>query len=273
MVLFLIFAAVSLLCFFPLSLSLFHLGITASLLISFLGFLLLHVLYILFFALVSLPISREKPIKKQNALCRFATGITPSLLNFYGGVRPVVTGKELLPKDGRFLFVCNHCSMFDPLITLDKLRDYDIAFISKPENMNIPVAGRVLYGAGFLSIDRENDRNALRTILTAAEYMKQDICNIGVYPEGTRSKTGELLPFHAGCLKAAQRAKVPIVVACVHGTEKVQRMSPFSSTKVYLDILDVIPAEYVCAHRTEELSDIIRGTIQADLNRTEKQEG
>ena len=203
---------------------------------------------------------------------RFAVSFTSPLINFYAGIRAVVTGIEMIPTDTRFLFVCNHRSMFDPLLTMESLRDYDISFITKPSNLKIPVAGRVAYAVGYLPIDRENDRNALKTILTAADYMKRDVCSIAVYPEGTRSKTKELLPFHAGCLKAAQRAKVPIVVAAMSGTERFQKMTVFAGAKVNLDILEVIPAETVCQMRTDALSNHIREKIQADLDRREREE-
>ena len=152
------------------------------------------------------------------------------------------------------------------MVAMDKLRDSNISFISKPENMAIPVVGKVLYGAGFLAIDRENDRNALKTILTAADYLKRDLCSIGIYPEGTRSKTGELLPFHAGSFKIAQRAKVPVVVACVRGSEKSQVVNPFRPNKVRLEILDVIPAETVSASRTDALAEQARELILACLD-------
>ena len=266
MALFLAFAAVSLLCIFPLALTVFDLSVGLSLLVALLGFLLLHVLYVLFFALVTSSISMDKPMEKQNPLCRFACYATAALVYLYGGVKAVVTGMEKLPKEGRFLFVSNHCSIFDPMIVMDKLRDFNISFISKPENMAIPVVGRTLYGAGFLAIDRENDRNALKTILTAADYLKRDLCSIGIYPEGTRSKTGELLPFHAGSFKIAQRARVPIVVACVRGSEKSQVVNPFRPNKVRLEILGVIPAETVSASRTDALAEQARELIQARLD-------
>ena len=180
---------------------------------------------------------------------------------------------QLRTKAGRFLYVCNHRSGFDPVIVMDKLRRYEISFISKPSNMKLPLIGRVAYAAGFLAIDRENDRNALRTILTAADYMKRDICSMGIYPEGTRSRTGELLPFHAGSLKAAQKAKVPIVVACCSGGEKIMKRKGFGGTKVYLDILEVIPAETVCGMKTTELSERIQGAIRENLARKREADG
>ena len=266
------FAAVSLLGALPLCLSVFHLSVGVSLLITFVVFILLHGLFFLFFGLIAQTVPGDRPLEKQNQLLRWGGVQVLTIANFYAGVRPVVTGLEKLPKEGRFLFVSNHRSAFDPLVAMTGLRDYNVFFISKPSNMRFRLSGRFAYAVGCLAIDRDNDRNALKTILTAADYMKRGICSIGVYPEGTRSKTGEMLPFHSGCFKAAQRAKVPIAVGAVHGTEKAKRFKLFSTTKVYLDIVEVIPAETVASMRTDALSEHIRGIIQADLDRRAEQE-
>ena len=269
MVTFLIFVAISLLLVFPVLYFLLHLSLGNSILLAFLSFFLIQVLFILLNRVVAGFTPDDRSIEKQNPLARFSAGFMISEFNYLSGVRPVVTGTEKIPKEGRFLYVCNHRSMFDPLITMDCLRKYNISFISKPSNMKIPVISRVVYSIGYLAIDRENDRNALKTILTAADYMKRNLCSIAIYPEGTRSKTNELLPFHAGSFKTAQKAKVPIVVACIHGSENIRKPKPFSPTKVYLDILEVIPAETVCAMRTDALAEHVRSIIQEDLDRAE----
>jgi len=230
-------------------------------------FVLMHGLYVLFWWLMSGPYDRSRPIERQNPRARFACGDAGRLLCLYGGLRPRLTGLEKLPEQGRFLFVCNHRSLFDPLIVMDKLRDCNISFISKPSNLQIPMVGDIAYNAGYLPIDRENDRAALKTILTAADYMKRDLCSIGIYPEGTRSKTGEMLPFHHGSFKTAQRANVPIAVACVRNSEKVKKRLFLRPTDVYLDILEVIPAEKVKAMSTAELSDYSRRLIEEGLKR------
>ena len=270
MILFLCFAAVSLLGALPICLSVFHLGVGISLLIAFFVFFLLHVLFVLFFGLYSHPVPMDKPLEKVHPMSHFAAYTAASLLCFYGGVKAVINGSEKLPKDCRFLFVCNHRSIFDPIIVMDKLRDYNIAFISKPSNMKIPIIGHALYCAGFLAIDRENDRNALKTILTAADYLKRDICSIGIFPEGTRSKTMDLLPFHAGSFKIAQRAKVPLVIACVSGSEKAQIVNPFNAATVHLDILEVLSAEDVSSMRTDALAAHASSLIQDHLNHVEQ---
>ena len=226
---------------------------------------LMHGVYVLIWWLLVLPVDRSKPIEKQNPLAREACRGVGRFLCLYGGLRPHIRGEEKLPTDSRFLFVCNHRSMFDPLMVIGYLYKWNISFISKPSNMQIPMVGDIAYNAGYLPIDRENDRAALKTILTAADYMKRDLCSIGIYPEGTRTKDGELLPFHSGSFKTAQRANVPVAVACVRGTEKVKKRLFLRPTDVYLDILELIPAEKVKAMSTAELAETSRKLIEEGL--------
>lgn len=233
----------------------------------FLGlFVLFQFLYLMVFYAASLTVDMSKPLPKQNKLCRMGVANIIGMMCAYAGVRPHFSGLELLPTDRRFVLVCNHRSMFDPLIIMDKLRKYNISFVSKPSNLKIPFAGRIAYGAGFLSIDRENDRRALTTILTAADYIKRDICSMGVYPEGSRSNTDEMLPFHAGSFKIAQRANAPLAITVIRGTENIKKNLLRRRTEVYLDILEVLPSEKVKAMSTAELSEYSRALIQARLD-------
>ena len=244
-------------------------GLPGSLLLFLAFFLAEHVLYILFFGSFGFFVSNRSPIEKQSRICRWICANTTNVINYYFGIRAEVIGGEKIPTDSRFLFICNHRSLFDPLIVIDKLRDYNISFISKPSNFRIPFAGRIIYAAGYLPIDRENNRNALTTILTASDYLKKDICSIGIYPEGTRSKTAELLPFHAGSFKIAQKAHVPIVVASISGTEKMKKAHLFAANNVKLTILEVIPVETVVSSKTNDLSEHARGLIEAELRSEE----
>ena len=223
-----------------------------------------HLVYVLGLALISL-FCPERELEKQSNFCRACCAGAGDLFCFYAGVRVHLSGLEKLPQNQKFLFVCNHKSMFDPLVVMGAMKKYNISFISKPSNLKIPVAGPIAKRAGFLPIDRENNREALKTILKAADYLKKGICNMGIYPEGTRSKTSEMLPFHAGSFKIAQRAGAPIAVACVRGSENVRRPHLLRSVDIYLDILEVIPAEQVKAMSTNELADYSRSLMEQQL--------
>lgn len=228
-------------------------------------FFLCHVLFLLAVFVVGLFIDTSKPLEKQSVFMRRAARFGCFIICLYCGLKPELSGLEKLPKDERFLLVCNHRSVFDPLFKVHVLAKYNMAFVSKPSNMRLPLVGSAMHGMGCLGIDRENDRNALKTILQAADYLKRDICSIAIYPEGKRSKDCRLLPFHAGSFKTAQRAGVGIAVASIRGTENVLKNVLRRRTVVRLDILEFIPAEKVKAMATAELSQYSRELIEGDL--------
>lgn len=118
-----------------------------------------------------------------------------------------------------------------------------------------------------MSIDRENPRNAIVTINKAAEILGNEIASIGVYPEGTRSKECVLLPFHNGVFKIAQKANSSIVVLTVIGTEKIHKRAPWKATDVYLDVLEILPAEEVKSTKTDLIGDRIRTIFENNIEK------
>ncbi len=149
------------------------------------------------------------------------------------------------------------------------LAKYDLTFVSKPSNLQIPFIGDIAYAAGYLPIDRENDRKALKTILTAADYIKRDYCSMGIYPEGTRSKTGEMLPFHNGLFNMAKEADVPVVVMTLHGTPAIKDNFPKRSV-VHLDIVETIPLEDVRALTPHDMGVRARDAMLNNLAKYEQ---
>ena len=244
-------------------------GVALGIVSFVLAFALAHVIYLAVFRLLSRKTDLSRPGEQQSPAARMACAATGEFLCFYAGLRPHISGTEKLPEAERFVFVCNHRSMFDPLMVMSCLAKWNIAFISKPSNLQIPLVGGIARAAGFLAIDRENDRKALRTILAAADYLKRGLCSIGIYPEGTRSHTNAMLPFHKGSFKVAQRANVPLVIACVRGTEKLKNGFLLHPHDVYLDILECLPAAQVKAMSTGELAEHSRALMQDCLDREE----
>ena len=239
-------------------------GVPLAVLSFVLAFLLAVVIFLLVLRILTRKTDLSRPEEKPNPHAQAAAAVVGRILCVLGGVRPEIRGREKLPTEERFLFVCNHRSFFDPLMVMGYLPEYGIAFISKPSNMRIPLAGSIARTAGFLAIDRENDRAALRTIL------RRGICSIGIYPEGTRSRSGELLPFHRGSFKTAQRGKVPLVIASVRGTEKLKRGFCLHPHVCTLEILEVLPAERVKAASTQELAEYSRSLIRRCLEEKEE---
>lgn len=185
-------------------------------------------------------------------------------------VKVIVSGLDKVPQTSRFLFVCNHRSMFDVIVTRTVLRKYDLIYVSKPENFKIPVAKQLAKRCRFLSIDRENPKNAMKTLVKAIDFIKKDEGSVGIYPEGTRSKSGALLPFHDGVFKIAQKADVPVLVTTVVGTEKVSKNAPFKRTKVYIDFIDCFKAEQ--NENSHDLSEKSRALMQDKIAERESEE-
>lgn len=245
----------------------FHLGVWCIVLCLVLSYLAAHVVCGLFGILCTMGYSTEKPVEKISRFHYFLARTYADFVSSYALLHVTVENKELIPTDGRFLYVSNHLSALDPCAVMTALPEYTVSFVAKPSLLKIPLLKTVGPAAGFLAIDRENDRNALKTILTAANYAKKDMCSIGIYPEGTRSRNedGTMLPFHAGSFKIAQRANIPVVVVSTTGTEKLKKNFPFRRTPVKLRVLEVISAEKVKATPTAELAEYAHDIIQADV--------
>lgn len=215
----------------------------------------------------TLTIDAKKLPEKDNKFWRKIVKILLPVVVKVCRIDMKVTNMEIVPENTKFLLVCNHRSNFDPIVTWYAFRDYDIAFVSKEENFKIPIAGRIMTACCSVSIDRVNPRNAMKTINKAAELIKQDEVSYGIYPEGTRSKTLELLEFHNGVFKIAQKANVPVIVSTVRGTENVHKNFPFKKTEILLDILSVIPAEEVKANQTSQTGEKVRQTMEEALSK------
>ena len=120
-------------------------------------------------------------------------------------------GLEKMPKDGRFMLICNHCSLADPIILLYCLAKYQLAFVSKKENADMFVIGPMMHKIQCQLINRENDREALKTILRCIQILKEDKASVAVFPEGgILSEDGKLHHFRPGVFKIAQKANVPL---------------------------------------------------------------
>ena len=176
-------------------------------------------------------------------------------------------GVNKVPTEGRFMLVCNHCSDVDPIMLLHELPNRQIAFISKKENRDMFLVGPMMHKTMCQMIDRENDREALKTILKCIRLLKEDKVSIGVFPEGRISLPDRKLHrFRPGVFKVAQKAQVPIVVCTLKNTKNVlPNMRYWKPTRVDMNVVAVIPVEEVLAANTTELAERIYQMMAEDL--------
>lgn len=231
--------------------------------------ILLFITYVIFLVICALLVNPKKEYDNHSrfyrALLNSATAFALKIMR----VRIHTEGIEKIPTlDKNILFVGNHRSNFDPIITWHILKKWQVAFISKRANFKIFIFGRFIRRCCFMAIDRENPRNAIKTINRAAELLKKGEVSIGVYPEGTRSKSCVLLPFHNGVFKIAQKANAPIVTISIDGSEKIHKNFPFHHTDVYLKVVDIIESNAVHDLKTDAIGERVYKKLQDELDKS-----
>jgi len=214
------------------------------------------------FASILLTKETDTPTRRMMGFYHWCEVHTLSWLMLLLGIRRKLVGAEKLPTDRPYLLVCNHRSAFDPIATVAMFKETQMCFVCKPEIMKVPVLGPAMRHAGFFPIDRENPRNAVTAIKHGAEIITQQGRSIGIYPEGTRSKTGDLLPFHGGSFKIAKLANCPVAVASIRYEKR--RVLP-GYKRVHLHVIDVMDTDYVKENNTATLAERAEAAIREDL--------
>ena len=219
-------------------------------------FVAMVLLFLLVLVVSCLFVDPKKPLETPSPYFRFLLNQFSKLAFDLGGVRVHAAGLERVPREGRFLLVSNHLFAFDPIVFYYAMPWAELAFVSKTENFSLPIVAQVMRKILCLPLDRNNDREALKAILKAIQFLKEDKASIAVFPEGGTNRTEEdLLPFRNGAFKVAQKANVPIVICALVNSKAILKNMFRRHTDVYLDVLDVIPPEQFAEQRTVEVGD------------------
>ncbi|HEY6273900.1 MAG TPA: lysophospholipid acyltransferase family protein [Terriglobales bacterium] len=132
------------------------------------------------------------------------------------GARVKTVGLDQLDPAGTYIFMSNHVSNLDPTI-LCPLIPRRTSILAKKIIWRIPILGQALNMAEIVPVERENRDAAIQSIRRAGEVMRHHI-NMTLYPEGTRSRDGRLLPFKKGPFHLAIETGFPIVPVTILGT-------------------------------------------------------
>lgn len=135
------------------------------------------------------------------------------------GVTVRVEGGEKVPLHEPIIFMCNHQSNFD-ILALFSAIPRQFAWIAKEELFRIPVFGHSMGRAGYIPLDRSDGRRALKSMEAAAQTIRSGRSVI-IFPEGTRTSDGQLLPFKQGGFLLAVKAGVRVVPVTVSGSMEV----------------------------------------------------
>lgn len=227
---------------------------------------LLFLLAVAFLWAICAVVDLDKPQEEDSPFYRRIMHLYIEALIQLVRVRLHTKGLENTPKEGRFLLVCNHLFIADPGIVLHCFRKSQLAFLTKKENYKLPFIGAFMHKILCQPIDRENDRQALKSIIKCIQLIKEDKVSVCAFPEGYTSKDGKLHPFRPGVFKIAQKTNVPIVVCTIQNTRQIfKNLKHLRHTDVELHLVDIIPPEAYAGMNTVALSDMVYEKMIADL--------
>jgi 1-acyl-sn-glycerol-3-phosphate acyltransferase len=178
------------------------------------------------------------------------------------GIRTRVAGREHVPPGRAVVFCCNHQSNIDPPILFRALHPR-LHVLFKHELKKLPLLGRAFQMGGFVPIDRRSREQSMAAIDQAAESLRQGNSFL-TFPEGTRSRTGALLPFKRGPFLMALKAQVPVIpVAIQGGTASMRKGSPIvRPTTVSVRIGAPVETRGMDMSDREKLADLVRAHVE-----------
>lgn len=223
--------------------------------------LLTGILVLVMTALVDM----DKPQEKDNGFYRAVVHGLISVALPVLRVRIHTEGLEKKP-EGKCLVVCNHLYDLDPAFLLNAFPEKKLAFISKREVDDMFVIGKFLHKLRGQPINRENDREALKTILNCIQIIKEDNASVAVFPEGYVSLDRKLHHFRYGVFKIAQRANVPVVVCTLRNTHLIMKnFKMLKPTDVHVHLVGVIYPEEFRGVTAVELGSRVYKMMADDL--------
>jgi len=177
---------------------------------------------------------------KIDVLYRFGMNVTRAGVRI-AGVRVETRGLDRLDLGRNYIFMANHASNADPPILIPALPRRTSVLVKK-ELFRIPLLGRAMLMASLVPIDRRNKEAAIASVRKAADVIRSGL-DMTVFPEGTRTRDGRLLPFKKGPFHMAMETGTPIVPVTILGTYEIQpkgrlRVAPGTVTLVFHEPVD-----------------------------------
>ena len=236
-------------------------------------------IFLVIFLIVSLPMqlvlfimhkfNDDKARKASLAIVSWAFNV----ILFLGGIKRIVIGEDNVPKDEAVLYVSNHRSIFDIVVTYPRVPGRT-GYIAKQESMKLPVISFWMVYLDCLFLDRSDIRKGLEMVLTAIDKVKNGI-SIFIYPEGTRNKTDKPLgEFHKGSFKIAQKSGCPIVPVVVNHTRDCfeNHMPWIKKTTVVIEYCEPIRIKELEKEDQKNIDQYVKNIIEQTYVKNENLE-
>jgi len=156
------------------------------------------------------------------------------------GVKLKVVGKENFDSNKQYIFAPNHSSLIDFQVLLVAVNQY-LVFVAKKELGRIPIFNSIIKTAGFVLVDRRNNKEAVKSLEDLRLDMEKYPRSVAIFPEGTRSKDGNLQDFKKGAAVFGIDTGMPIIPVAITGSYSWWNRSLFSNKPNTINIIFGIP--------------------------------
>jgi 1-acyl-sn-glycerol-3-phosphate acyltransferase len=181
------------------------------------------------------------------------------------GIRVTISGVDQIDLGRPYIFMSNHQSNFDIPVLLSSLL-VQFRWLAKAELFKIPIFGRSMRGAGYISIDRSDRKSAFQSLARAAEIIRNG-ASVMIFPEGTRSHEGDLLAFKKGGFVLAVDAGVPVIPLIIRGTRTIMPKGRLriQTGAVQVKLLPPIASADFTRKNKDALIERVRAAMIAEL--------
>jgi len=215
------------------------------------------IMYSLLIAILSILIF---PVDYKHKVSNLLMKVWTNIVLFIYGIKVNVYGAENIEPSKGKIYIANHSSYLDIFVQLAKLPD-NVRMIYKKEINKVPILGWAMLAAGFIPIDRENIRSAMKSLSKAAEKVKKGL-SVVIYPEGTRTKDGKVSEFKRGMFFLADKSQADIMPVSMSGTFELMRIGKM---KVRPGTVNMVIGKPVKYRKDKELLNEIRNTVIENL--------
>tara|TARA_B100000579_G_C22723864_1_gene800792 strand:- start:259 stop:921 length:663 start_codon:yes stop_codon:yes gene_type:complete len=187
------------------------------------------------------------------------------------GIEPIIENKERVTESAPALFVCNHTSTIDMWVGM-WLCPFGGCGVAKKEITRVPFFGQAYQLSGHLLIDRGNRDRALNSMASAREVVKKNNMSLWMWPEGTRSRDGKLLPLKKGFVHLAIATGLPIVPIVFHDADQLWPGRTFRATpgKLQIKVLEPVDTSEWKTETAAEHAEAIWQAFQNELSDRQK---
>lgn len=183
-----------------------------------------------------------------------------------GGVRLKVRGLDRLDPNRPYIFMANHQSNIDIPVLVESLTDYQIRWVAKRELLFIPLFGWALWASKHIIVDRTRPSQAMTSLRKATRMIEGGI-SVVFFPEGTRSRGGDLRPFKRGGFLLAVKTKTPIVPVTIKGSRDILPRGNWRIRKGEVEVIvsDPLPSDQCRPKNLQSLLNQVRGIMESQF--------